>query len=154
MTVDLQRFFDLKDFTQAAIIAHTKGKPFNPNGCRGAVTSFAYNENVKDYYDGVEMTFGDSIRTMNASDFIYTLNSLLNRGANIDVQSAHALGVVNQCSYTIGNDIDNKLICRACGKKHGEPKQGAFTFRLRKCGYCDELKLVCPERHFSLPKKE
>lgn len=99
--MSLHRFFGIKKYTEAAIKSHADGKPFNPNGCRGNISMLYYNDEAKGDFAGVEMAFGTSIRACNLPEFIYTINKLLDKGADINALSATNLGHVIQCSYTL-----------------------------------------------------
>ena len=98
--MSLHKFFGIKQYTEAAIKAHADGEPFNPNGCSGNISMLYYEDTSKGDFVGIEMAFGTSIRAYHIPEYIYTINSLLDKGAEINHQSATNLRVI-QCSYTL-----------------------------------------------------
>ncbi len=103
--MSLHRYFGIKKFTQAAIDAHASGKPFHPAGCRGNISMYYCNDEQTGEFKGVDMSFGTCIRCTSTPEYIYTLNLLLDKGANIIVDSATSLGIITQCSYTLEDSI-------------------------------------------------
>ncbi|MCP3921286.1 MAG: hypothetical protein GY714_01745 [Desulfobacterales bacterium] len=99
--MSLNRYYGVKNFTKAVIKSHASGKPFNPAACRGTLEVFYYNDEQKGGYKGKDMSFGTCIRATCMPEYVYTLNLLLDKGANIIAASATSHGILTQCSYTL-----------------------------------------------------
>ncbi len=121
--MSLHRFYGIKKYTHAAIKAHADGNPFNPNGCKGAVTMFYYDDGAKGSFTAPEMAFGTAIRSNSLPEYVYTVNSLLDKGAEVNADSAYALGVIFHCNYTLEVKEDDADPVEVVSEDAKEPQE-------------------------------
>ncbi len=112
------RYYGVKKFTQVVIDAHNDGKPFVPAGCKGNIQLIYYDDEVKPGFTGSVQAFGTMIKAVGFSEYVFTLNSLLDKGAEIKANTAAQIGTKIMCSYTIpivkeeketAEDLANKM---------------------------------------------
>lgn len=88
----MQKFYSAAKLTEAAIEAFDSGKPMNPAGVRGWMTSFTYQETDAPY-NGRNVLLGDRIRSVSAPEYIHNVNLALEQGLNVDAATARAMGI-------------------------------------------------------------
>ena len=105
------RFFGIKRFTQEAIDSHQRGKPFIPSGCRGKIQLVYYNDESPEGFPGSLQIHGNQITATSFPEYIHTLNHILDKGADINVNSAIQNGRFLTCGFTLSMEAaDAKTI--------------------------------------------
>lgn len=96
------RFHGIKEFTRIAVLRHGEGDPFKPAGCKGNLSAIYYDETAPEGFGGSIMAFGTLVRASCLPEYIYTINHLLDMGAEIKHISANfGLGGLVTCTYLL-----------------------------------------------------
>ena len=103
----VHRFFGIKRFTKEVIDSHQKGKPFIPSGCRGNIQIVFYDDGAPEGFSGGIQIIGRMITATSFPEYVHTLNHLLDKGADIIINSAIQSGRLLTCGFTLSTEADD-----------------------------------------------